>query len=224
MQNIGDLMLANDAIPRLVFWKILEVEAALKKDHGDLIDSELAEGKGSADIVTKVGERARANYQAASTKQVGPEAGGEELRGPKPGQMQRALAEKSHAKLEAKYTIKLEARDTTVSEQLTIIGDSLVAETVLTTAVLFHSKGVRMSVYLHSAGADFLALLSGVRHLMPLYFGQTLAYDADLKAVPPDLSTFCWSDDECRRFLDFEWHTLDPLNECILKLRGELVA
>jgi hypothetical protein len=223
VQNIGDLMLANDAPPKLPFWKITEVEDTLRKDFGDLIESETEQGATLTQILAKIHDRAKAlDHKGPREGVAGPL--GDEGRGPKPGQLARALSEKSFTKLEATYTLALEDRATTVMEKLLLIGACLAADTVLTKAVLFHAKGMRMAVYIGNTTSDFLSLLSGERHLMDYYIGQTLAYDFDMGEVPSDLRTFMWSHKETRHLLDFEWHLLDPLNETVLKLRGELVG
>jgi hypothetical protein len=184
VQGLGDLVLAGDEGTKLPFWKIEEVEAILKKDHLGLIESERAAGSTTAAIVEKLTDRLRAAQRSA--KGAPSESKDEEVRGPKPGQLERALAEPSYARLEAAHTARLQDGATTMVEKLTMIKEGFAEATVLPKAVLFATSGTRLTVYVGAGGTDYLSLLHGVRHLLEVYLGQSLAYDLD------SVSEFFW--------------------------------
>ena len=89
-----------------------------------------------------------------------------------------------------------------------------------THAVLFATAGMRISLYV-GQGGDFLSLLHDRRHLMSAFTGRRLAYNEDLDGVPTGLENYQYDEEEMRKTLDFEFGKLDPLNCCILKMRGE---
>ena len=224
VQRVGDMMLYGDEGVKLPFWKIEEVETTLTRDYGEFIRSERGEGRNTTEILERLTHRANADRTNNETGRGG--GGGREgetdVQGPKPGQMSRALAEASHVRLEGKYLKVLEDGSATLSTKLTLIKECVVADTVLAKAVLFASKGQRMTPYI--GASDFLALLHGERHLLRIYVAQSLAYDDALGAVPEVLRTLMYDEEELRKTLDFEWELLDPLNMCILWLRGARVG
>ena len=224
VQTLGDMLLTGGEGQKLPFWKILEVEAELCKLYGDLVRSEREAHQGTAEILEKLGERVRASRAHGSSSHAHMGLLDEEVRGPKPGQVVRAMADKSYSNLEAKLTEALQKGGTTNAERLTVIKKALTADSVLTKAVFFSAKGQRVTPYLSQSGADFLALLHGERHLGGLYLGLSLAYDEEEGGVPQGLKSFTYDDKETRHTFDFEWDQLDPLNNLILKLRGEEVG
>ena len=220
VQRIGDLMLPNDEGTKLPFWKIEEVEVNLKQGYGPFISSERQEGRRTLEILERLSTRVRADR---ANSKVGDKAlSDEDLRGPKPGQMARAMAEHSFTNIEGKFTDVLQRGDASTVSKLQMLAEVLTADTVLPKAVLFACKGTRLSVYLGSS--DFLALLHGERHLMRHYLAQTLAFDESLGAVPEHMKTLLYDEQETRRTCDFKWGELDPLNQCVLWLRGERVG
>eukprot|EP00966_Prymnesium_polylepis_P307362 7102651-Prymnesium_polylepis.1 len=64
---------------------------------------------------------------------------------------------------------------------LEIIGDALHADTVLTKAVLLTSSTTKVSTFTNQS--EFLNLLKDCQSSMPLYIGQSLAYDEVGKEV-----------------------------------------
>ena len=172
VQSLGDLLLAGDEGQKLPFWKILEVEAELSKRYGDLVHSEREANQGTAEILEDLGVKIRA-ARAHGSSSHGPSGQHDEevLRGPKPGQVVRAMADKSYSNLEVSLTEVLQKGGTTNAERLTVIKKALTADSVLPKAVFFAAKGQRVTPYLSQSGADFLALLHGERHLGGLYLG-----------------------------------------------------
>ena len=221
-QSLGDLVLAGDEGTKYPFWKILDVEAILLKDYAGTILSEREAGGDTTSILAKLSERLRASRRVSKGSEPTRDAsGGDDMRGPKPGQMERALADASYTRLEAIYTHVLQAGDCTTAMKLLAIRDAFDADTVLPKAVLFATTGMRLAVYVGAGGSDYLSLLHGCRHLLETYLGQGLAYDADEKAVPDELRFFRLDEKQTRLLCDFRWTELDPLNYIILKIRGE---
>ena len=217
-QSLGDLALLGDDAQKLPFWNIERVESVLAKDYAGLIHSERLEGKDTAQILEKVVERLKGAKAVNKTSEGRDD---EDLRGPKPGQLTRALADADYSKVEVKYLEAIQRHSMTTDDKLDMLRDCLTAGTVLTHAVLFATKGVRMSVYTGQASTDFLAMLHDERHNMSLYLGQSLAYDPDLGRVPEDLRTFLYDEKQTELTCNLQWEALDPLNGCVLKLRGE---
>ena len=100
VQNLGDALLVMDSPPKLPFWKILEVEAILLKDYGDLIDSEVEAGGGSQELLAKVLDKAKLGHAHAS-KDVAA-ASDDLMRGPKPGQLAPSMEGRGERGLEAR--------------------------------------------------------------------------------------------------------------------------
>ena len=220
VQTLGDAVLPGDDGLKLPFYKILEVEAHLEKYYSSTISSEREAGGDTDTILEKLDDRLAAAKNVSKGVAAVGDPDGEDLRGPKPGQMSRALAEASFSQLEAKHLENLRNGGTN-DERLKVIADNFQADTVLPKAVLMACKGARISVYVGQGGSDYLAILFDERHLLSMYLGQSLAYDADMQQVPDDLKTFVYDAEETEHTRNFEWHKLDPLNKCILKLRGE---
>ena len=219
-QTVGDLVLAAMVDPcALPFWKILSVENYLKNEYGGFIISEREGGVETAGILQKLLPRLRqalpAKTGATSTSTS------EELTAPKPGQITRALADQKYAQIETKYMEELRAPSTLNDQRVTILGASLSCGSILPHAVLFATKGMRLSVYIGHTGSDFLTLLYADRHLLGLLLGQTLAYDPVEKKVPKELLTFKLSKPVVEMITEFKWDELDPLNDMLLKLRAE---
>ena len=219
MQTLGDSILSGDEGQKLPFYKVMEIEAHLERFYQATITSEREEGGDTDAILEKLQDRIVA--AKGSAKAPAADRDDDDMRGPKPGQMTRALAEKSYSSLEAKHIDKLRAGGTTNDDRLVMFADNFAAESVIPKAVLLAAKGVRLSVYTGHGGSDYLAILHGERHLLSMYLGQSIAYDHDLGSVPKDLKTFVYDPTETQLTRDFEWEKLDPLNKCLLKLRGE---
>ena len=225
VQTLLDLMLTGDEGEKLPFWKIVDIEEELRRLYGDMVRSEREAHLSTAQIMEKLVGRIRASREhahASHASSVGHTE--EEVRGPKPGQIVRAMAEKSYSNLEVGLTEILQKPNTTNAEKLTVIKKALTADTILPKAVFFATKGQRISPYLSQSGSDFLALLHGERHMGGLYLGQSLAFDEEEGGVPHGLRNFRWDEKEVRHTFDFEWEQLSPLNNLILKLRGDEVG
>ena len=168
----------------------MEIEAHLERFYQATITSEREEGGDTDAILEKLQDRIMA--AKGSAKVSAADRDDDDIRGPKPGQMTRALAEKSYSSLEAKHIDKLRAGNTTNDDRLVMFADNFAAESVIPKAVLLAAKGVRLSVYTGHGGSDYLAILHGERHLLSMYLGQSIAYDHDLGSVPKDLKTFVY--------------------------------
>lgn len=70
-QSIGDLALDGDGANKLPFWRIADVEAELKKDYGEFIESERDGGTDTSDIVGKLLEKLRAKATRSPRRQRG---------------------------------------------------------------------------------------------------------------------------------------------------------
>ena len=221
VQNLGDLVLDGKEGGQLVFWKIKEVEAALTDDYQGMVKTERDEDGTTETIVAKLRDRLRA-VQRGSKAQEGHEGDGD-LRGPKPGQVARATAQKEYTTLEVKHFDDLQQGIAT-DKKLTVIRESLTAPIVVTHAVLFDTKGARLVGYIGPNGSEYLNLLYAERHLVPLYLGQSLAYDDELGRVPKELRTFRLPESEWELLRNFQWDEMDPLNKCILLLRAQEVG
>ena len=217
VQSLGDAILTGDDTSKLPLWKIEEVENRLKAACGDMVDAEVDLGTTTEALLIKLYKQIK---DAKRDEKPAADIGGEDFRGPKPGQLARARSEKAFAGLESKFLPTLQLGAATLDQRLNVIKGSLTAKTVLPHTVLFAKAGMRISLYV-SQGGDFLALLHDQRHLMTTFTGKNLAYDVDLGKVPDELANYRYDDEEMRKTLDFEYVKLDPLNRCILKMRGE---
>lgn len=222
VQAIGDALIEGSDAHKLPFYHIEKVEEQLATLYGGLIESQRNEKADTTAILQKVYERVR----AAKASARGSDANSleDEVGGPKPGQLRRALAELPYQKLEGQYLKDLQGNTMSTEDKLKMIGACLGSGSVLPIAVLFAAKGTRTSIYTGQGGSDFLALLHGERHLLSAYLGQSLAWDPDEGRVPKDLKTFRYDADETTKTRDFEWDKEDELNGCLLKLRGEEVG
>ena len=231
-----EYVLLTDAIPdadslnKQPFTTIEAVNAYLAKHYKGLIDSEVEEEHSSSDILTKLKERMRATEKSATGESSAGVA--EEINAPKPGQISRALTSRTYTRLEVKWMTNLQDDKMVMDERLEMIKENLTSATknaegggtILPHAVLFATKGARMSVYIGQTGADYLALLYGDRHLMSAYLGQSIVYDPDEGGVPAELKTYRFDEKQTRLLLDFAWASLDFLNGCLLEVRGREVG
>jgi hypothetical protein len=218
VQSLGELVLAGADSEKYVFWKIEEVEAYLLKHHKGLIDGERAGGANTASILDKLRPRL-GPVKATEREAEGDASSG--MRAPKPSQLAKATSQAGFTKVEVKHTPTLEKRTATTEQKLDALRDGLMAESVLTKAVILATKGAKLAPYFNLEGSDILALLHEQRHLLGRYFGQTLAWDGDLKAEPPELKFFALDQAEVDKICNFEWHLLDILNKVILVMRGK---
>ena len=214
-EALGDAVLGTTT--GLPFWRIEDVEAMLTKDYGELIENEREAGTHSSDILVRLHDRLKASHSGGATDRSA-EGDGEAV-GPRPGLMAKACATQAYTKLDIKYTPILEG-PMTIESKLCMFKECLGAKTVLPKAAIFASKGRKMSAYIGSSGIDFLTLLHGLRHLLPLYIMQSLAYDEDRGEVPKHMRTLVYDLTETRKLCDFKWSDLDLLNHVVLFLRG----
>ena len=219
VQRVGDLTLDGKEGTDDVFGKIDQVEYKLAEDYFGLVTSERGESVPTNDIIQKLCDRMRPSRGGGAGDKDDAEA-----RGPKPGQLARALAQEGYTAVEVKHFLDLQRNRPSNDRKLIIIRDALMAESVLFHAVLMASSNVRLTTYIGQNGSDFLALLYHERHLLGLYFGQTLAFDEELGEVPKELRTFRLEETQLKLLCDFEWEGLDPLNHFILRLRGREVG
>ena len=217
VQSLGDAILTGDDASKLPLWKIEEVEGRLQASCGDMVEAEVDLGASTDALLSKLYKQIK---DAKRDDKPMADIGGEDFRGPKPGQLARARSEKAFAGLESKFLPTLQLGSATLDKRLNVIKGSLTAKTVLPHTVLFAKSGMRISMYV-GQGGDFLALLHDQRHLMSTFTGKNLAYDVDLGKVPDELANYRYDEGEMRKTLDFEFAKLDPLNGCILKMRGE---
>ena len=215
-EALGDLLLAGEGSNKQPFPKIELLERRLSKDFDGLIKGERDGGSETSDIVAKI--RDRINISQATDK--APSNGDEKFDGPKPTQMARGLAEESYTRLEVKHVPTLENASVTLEQDLTMLADCFKAKTVLPNAVLLAGKGARLSPYTGSNGSDFLAMLHDKRHQLSAYVGQSLAYDADLGQVPSEFRTYAFDEQDTEHLRNSEWWRMDPLNKCLLVIRG----
>ena len=214
-QGLGDMLLGGATSRKLPFWQIHEVESKLLKTHGAMITRMRQEEESTTeDILSTIEERDRAlGSNIKDTKE-----GDEGCLGPKPGQVAKATAEPAYANLVVQYLPTLEQPGADNEKMLELIGACLAAETPLPKAVLFAAKGTRMAPYIGASGSDFLALLHDQRHMLPFFFGQSLAFDAVTNAVPKVLRTFAITQEESDHFCTAEWEKMDPFNNLVLPL------
>jgi len=219
VETVADMMLYGSDANKLPFRDLQKIEDMLTLNYGDMITSEAEEGKASSDTLHKLLEKLKAAQK--EEKGAASKSDDDDVRGPKPGQINRALAEKEYTKLEVKHMAPLQDDTYTNEQKLEMIKECLTSGSVLPHAVIFAPKGARMSVYIGAPGADLLALLYGERHMLPMYLGQTLVYDPDEGEVPRDLRTFRLGSDDTAKLCNFEWGDVDFLNGILLKIRGE---
>ena len=217
VQGLGDAVLKGENA-KYPLRNIEEIESALALDYGEMITGMRNDGESSEVILAKVLDM----LKVAHPKSKVGEGTDEPVRGPKPGQVARALADKEYARVEGAGLAILKNPMATVKEKLAVIRNAFEAQTVLPKAVLFAAKGHRMAVYIGQDGADYLALLHDDRRLLAQFFGQSLAYDEEEGMVPTDLETFMLDETELEHLLNLQWAKMDPFNNCVLKLRGAL--
>ena len=219
VEVVADMLLYGSDTHKLPLRDLQKIEDMLHLHYGDMIRSEAEEGKASSEMVPKLLDKLKAAQK--EEKGATGKSDEDEVRGPKPGQINRALAEKAYTKLEVKHMTPLQDDTYTNDQKLEMIKECLTSGSVLPHAVIFAPKGARMSVYIGAPGADLLALLYGERHMLPMYLGQTLVYDPDEGEVPRDLRTFRLGPDDTAKLCNFEWGDVDFLNGILLKIRGE---
>ena len=219
VQRVGDLALDGKEGTDDVFGKIDQVESKLAEEYLGLVTSERGEDVHTDDIIQKLCERMRPSRGTG-----GGDKDDAEARAPKPAQLARALAQEGYTAVEVKHFLDLQRNRPSNDRKLIILRDALTAHCVLFHAVLMAAANVRLSTYIGPNGSDFLALLYHERHLLSLYFGQTLAFDEELGEVPKELRTFRLEETQLKVLCDFEWEKLDPLNHFILRLRGREVG
>ena len=219
VEAIGDLVLYGSDNVKLPLRDLEKVEGALLHGYADMIQSEIDDGKTTAELLVKLTERLRA--AAKDDKAAAGKTDDDDVRGPKPGQITRAMSEMAYTRLETKWLTQLANGVMTNDEKLNMFKDCLTSGCVLVQAVLLAPKGMRVATYTGTAGGDFLALLYSERHILAMYLGQTLVYDADEGEVPRDLRTFRLGSVETGHLANFEWASLDFLNGILLTIRGE---
>ena len=220
VQSLGDVLLKNEDHSGLTLWNIEKFERKLLTEYGHLVQTECDEGTSTGDIVAKILTRVKASAAAEKGSSASKDDE-DEIKGPKPGQLTRALAAESFVRLEAKYTPKIEGGKMSIKEKLNMMKELLTGKTVLPHAAIFAAKGARMSLYVGTSGAEFLALVYSERHNFDLYLGQSIAYDPDLGKVPETLKDFRYDADETLKTRNGKWGTFDGMNGAVLKLRGQ---
>ena len=192
----------------------------LEENWGESIQADYDADLSSEDTLRRLLEKIRGSKLSEASKGSSLRAEDEDYRAPKSGQVARALAEKAYVQLEAQYMAELRANTMSNIKKIQMLCSCFANDTVVTNAVLFNTKNMRISVYINSTGADFLALLHGERHLLSLYFMQTFAYDKDAGEVPADLVNVSLSLEETNKITNLEWHKRDRLNGMILKIKS----
>ena len=225
VEALGDDVLPDAGGVKLPFWRIEETEAYVSANFQDFITAEKEGGTTAEHLLAKLRERVR----MSRTKETGKADASatpltDDLRAPKPAQLAKATAAKAYSGLEIKHAVALQKRGVTTEEKLDAIRDGFTADTVLPKAVLLATKGARLTAYLGQEGTDFLSLLHELRHLLTRYFGQTLAFDADLKSVPEELKRFVLDQSQVDLLCNLEWEKMDVLNFAILVLLGQEVG
>lgn len=120
VQALGDMVLSGDGATKLPFWHIEDIEKSLTQHFHGMVVSERDEGHDTGVIVEKLANRLKAS-------KLNEKAGGEgriedeDMKGPKPGQMTRALAAQEYTRLEVKYTTALQADRMTNEEVLEML-------------------------------------------------------------------------------------------------------
>ena len=221
VQDLGDMVLEGQAGQKLPFWHIAKVDGELESRFGGIIVSERAANGNTQSILKKIRERNHTNRDHKAGEGA---AGEDEMRGPKPGQLSRAMSAAGYSEMEIKYSTALMSGRMSNDDKVKMVRDLLAAGVVLFQAVLLATKGARMTVYIGQGGSDFLALVHAERHLLGLYLGQSLAYDLDIKAVPTELQSFRLGETIMKHICDLSWEKEDVLNDILLKIRGQEVG
>ena len=224
VQALADMVMHGEDAQKLPFYNLERLEMLVEKDFGEYVGAQRDDDEADTETILKA-IFARLRVAKAGEKGAGGSSVDQtaETPGPKPGQMARAFGMQGYVEIELKYLPMLQGT-MVVAAVLEMLGTCFAARTVLVQAVLFATKGTRMTVYTGQAGTDFLALLYAKRHLLARYIGQSLAYDADLKAVPEALKNFEFDATELQKLTEFEWDKLDFLNGFFLKLMGAEVG
>ena len=192
----------------------------LEQNWSESIQADYDADLSSEETLRRLLEKMRGSKLSDAGKGSASRAEDEDYRAPKSGQVARALAERAYVQLEAEYMAELRTNTMSNVKKIQMLCTCFASSTVMTNAVLFNTKGMRISVYVNSTGADFLALLHGERHLLSLYLFQTLAYDKDAGEVPADLVNVSLSQEETDKITNLEWHKRDRLNGIILKIKS----
>ena len=100
---LGDVVLGT--MTGLPFWRIEDVEARLKKDYQEFLESEREVSQHTNDILIKLHERLKVSSNDGQPRRL--EEGGEDL-GPKPGLLVKASATQSYTNLEIRFTAQVE--------------------------------------------------------------------------------------------------------------------
>ena len=200
------------------FKDIVEIEGFLAANYSDLVESERKGGRLTEEIVEKVKVRVRTVREREKAFDKTDDDG--EVRAPKPGQVYRALNAPEYSNLEVKWLDRLQSATMSLDDKMVMFKDAFTSGSVLPTAVLLNTKGMRTSIYTGTGGSEFLALLWSERELLCIYLGQSLAFDLDQGGIPKDLCTFRLDDKVVTLVRDLAWDKIDWLNDIILKLRG----
>ena len=221
VEALGHQILPSNANGRSPLLQLTEIEDALESNFKEFLQAEAHAGETSDTMMRRLTERIRALKQERDAdKGSSSKTHEDDYRAPKLGQVQRALGEKVYVQLETEYFDDLKSNSMNNEKKLEMLEKAFAGGSVMAKAVLMNTKGMRISVYISCSGADYLALLHGERHLLPLYWGQTLAYDKDSGGVPKELTHFTLSQQESDKISDLEWTKRARLNEVILRIKA----
>jgi hypothetical protein len=129
VEAIGDLVLYGSDSVKLPLRDLEKVEGALLLGYSDMIRSEIDDGKTTAQLLTKLTERLRAavkHDKAAVSKSED-----DDVRGPKPGQISRAMSEMAYTRLETKWFTPPSTGTMSNDDKLNMFKDCLTSECVL---------------------------------------------------------------------------------------------
>ena len=220
IETLGHAILPDKGAGRSSLLQLAEIEDNLNENWAETIQADYDAGLSTEDAMRRLLEKVRGTAGRDADKGSSSKNLDDDYRAPKAGQVARALAEKCYVKIEAAFLDGLRDNKMSVDKKLDMLTACFLSESVMTTAVLFDTKSMRISVYINSTGADFLALLHGERHLLPHYFMQTFAYDDDSGEVPVDLRHVSLSQVETDKITNLEWPKRDKLNAIILVLKA----
>jgi hypothetical protein len=220
LQAVGDAVLPGDTAQKLVFQDIVRVRDYVAEHYTEYIQEQRGAGKGSLDLCKLLIAHISAQGGVAPglDKEGAKVPEGEKFVAPKPNQIRRALVAASCVRLERTYLLELREGTSSSARTLEIIGDALHADTVLTKAVLLASSTTKVSAFTNQS--EFLNLLKDCQSSMPLYIGQSLAYDEVEKEVADHMELFQFDEDQLHLLYCGRWAEMDPLNFILLALFG----
>lgn len=222
VQAVGDMVLGGEASARMPLLRIDEIEQRLSDPHdgvSDYVAAQRGAGASTQDIIKGI-KRIFGGSASGDKEREHKESEHEiAMAGPKRAQVERATAEASFAKLEVAWYDVLREEGQPKKDNFAMFDDCFRARSVLAKAVLLRSPGARLSVY--GGVSDFLDLLKDESDYLPIFFGQSVAFDVDDDEVPAALESFVLDAGQLDLLRAFRWDEMDPLNHILLKLKAE---